>query len=493
MPKTSSPLIFALIFFLVVHAWIAFGFQPSQTDTRLYALYAFVFDSAQRTGRPPYDHYEALRRQLGPGVAGAALRADEVTIEYPPLALAMLRVPLAFVPRSASGARGSSPNDPADWIRGFRRIYFLVHAALVVAAALWLRRRGTACSFGLAVATVAGVVMLYVLYDRLDLCLGLALLAALGALMSGHGYLGSALLAVAVNLKLVPVFLLPLFVLGALPAAALSEGLTGRRSLRAGAGALACFAGALLAGFLPFRLRWGPRVFDFLTYHGERGLQLESSWSSILLVASWLGYPARLAHIFKADEIQGPGTAGLAKVSVVVVLALLFVVYRCLWRALRQASAAVEVERPSPATLAERNPQLFLWAACALLAVAMAGAKVFSPQYLCWFLPLLLLVERPAHARDAVAILAFLLACVLTTGVYPLLWDEAVQATMQNGQVVLRLPTVRVTLLMLARNAVWIAFCVLAVARLRASRPVAEAATSARRPAARQRRRRRGR
>jgi hypothetical protein len=43
--------VLVLLSFLAVHAEIAFAFQPTQTDPRLYALYAFVFADAQRVGR----------------------------------------------------------------------------------------------------------------------------------------------------------------------------------------------------------------------------------------------------------------------------------------------------------------------------------------------------------------------------------------------------------------------------------------------------------
>jgi len=222
--RMVRPPIVVLLFFLVAHAWIAFGFKPDMSDTRLYSIYAFVTSNARLAGQSPYDYYEGVKRHIGKGYKGSALQPDEVTIEYPPLALEIMRAPLLFVAKDASGMRGMGKNDIADWQRGYRLLYFLAHGAVLAGLALWLGRRKMGSSWGIAVGTVAGIVMAYVLYDRLDLWLGLVLLGSLSALITGHRYVAMTLLAVAVSLKLVPIFLLPLFLLGVLPGTTFSDG-----------------------------------------------------------------------------------------------------------------------------------------------------------------------------------------------------------------------------------------------------------------------------
>jgi len=108
------------------------------------------------------------------------------------------------------------------------------------------------------------------------------------------------------------------------------------------------------------------------------------------------------------------------------------------------------------------DPQLFVWATFAVLTMAMAGSKVFSPQYLCWFLPAFLLVEPPCGWRAALAPLVFLLTCFLTTLVFPVLWGEVVRP-ISAEQNLFALPTLRVTLLLVGRNLLWVGFGVLAV------------------------------
>jgi hypothetical protein len=465
-----------IVVFLAVHAWIAFGYQPKMSDTALYATYAFVLEAAARKGQSPYDSYEESHRSSNRAHNRPPPRFDEVTIEYPPLALQMLRAPLAFL-KNPSEVSVVRQKDIDDWTEGFRRLYFFAHAVIIVAAVLWLRRRGYPCTWGLAVATIAGAVLMYVLYDRLDLWLGLLLLGMLSALVTGHRNLAMIALAAAVNLKLVPAFLVPLAVLGALPAAAFANGPFSRASLRAAARALGVFAASGLAMFLPFRLAWGPRVWDFLAYHGKRGFQIESIWSSVLLLAAQFGYPARVDHVFGADEVIGPGTPTLAKVSVLVVLGLVLIVYVVAWRSLgrRPPSESDESAPTSRLTLAEQRPQLFVWASLAILSAAMATSKVFSPQYLCWFLPVLLLVEPPRRLREAVPSAVFLVVCGLTTLVYPILWTEVFRAIIQQGKIVIFLPTLRAILLMLTRNMIWLGFSAIALVQLRSAKAVVEA------------------
>jgi uncharacterized membrane protein len=234
------------------------------------------------------------------------LRFDQVTIEYPPLALALMLAPLAWMPDDAGlGVHGKTTLDVARWARSFRWLYFAADAATVIGFLLWSRRRGLGSPWGLAIGTVGGIVLANLLYDRLDLWVGMVLLGALGAQVAGRKFVALALLAVAVNLKLVPLLLLPLFLFGALPSTVLVEGLAKWRALRAGLLAGGVFVGVALGLVLPFRLAWGPRVWDFLAHHSQRGLQIESTWSSILLVAARLGYPVQVVHAFGAGGIVG--------------------------------------------------------------------------------------------------------------------------------------------------------------------------------------------
>jgi len=96
--KAISTLVLALTLFLGSRAIIAFAFRPHFSDTSRYSYYAFVINEANRVGQSPYTLYEKLMRSAQRPGSGLPARDEDVIIEYPPLALAIMLAPLPFVP-----------------------------------------------------------------------------------------------------------------------------------------------------------------------------------------------------------------------------------------------------------------------------------------------------------------------------------------------------------------------------------------------------------
>src|SRR5262249_3448147 len=142
------------------------------------------------------------------------------------------------------------------------------------------------------------VALWHLLCDRLDLLLALLVVLSLVLLLSRLHYAWSfAVLALAVNFKLVPLVLAPVWVIGSLPAD--REGTLFRpRVLLALATRVALLSGMVIAGFLPFYLLEGDRCLGFLTYHRARGLEIGSIWGSLLLALEALGQPAGVGHSY---------------------------------------------------------------------------------------------------------------------------------------------------------------------------------------------------
>lgn len=235
-----------------------------------------------------------------------------------------------------------------------------------------LNRSHRAALFWTAFTAAAGPIV----YSRLDLIPGL-LVAATAAALFTHPKLASALLGFAAMSKLWP--------------AALAAGLVDKWNRSTTWVRLAAFGGTLVVvGAITVLTSGWDRLVSPLTYQDVRGLQIESILATPLIVAATI-FPGQW-HIAKAPsksfEIFGPGVDQLLTAnSVLMVCTMLFGLGWALWRFLGDAW--------SP-----RSTALFFLTMVLLLIVSN---KVFSPQYVAWFGPLLavLVAKQPDEARSA--------------------------------------------------------------------------------------------
>lgn len=271
-----------------------------------------------------------------------------------------------------------------------------------------LNRSHRAALFWTAFTAAAGPIA----YSRLDLIPGL-LVAATAAALFTHPKLASALLGFAAMSKLWP--------------AALAAGLVDKWNRSATWARLAAFGGTLVVvGAITALTSGWDRLVSPLTYQDVRGLQIESILATPLIVAAAF-FPGHW-HIDKAPsksfEIFGPGVDQLVTASsVLMACTMLFGLGWALWHFLGDAW--------SP-----RSTALFFLTMVLLLIVSN---KVFSPQYVVWFGPLLAVLlakqpgdmpSTPARAEthgeaDALRKLTWLsvLVAALTTAVFPFTYN----------------------------------------------------------------------
>lgn len=270
-----------------------------------------------------------------------------------------------------------------------------------------LNRSHRAALFWTAFTAAAGPIV----YSRLDLIPGL-LVAATAAALFTHPKLASALLGFAAMSKLWP--------------AALAAGLVDRWNRSATWARLATFGGTLVVvGAITALTSGWDRLVSPLTYQDVRGLQIESILATPLIVAAAF-FPGHW-HIDKAPsksfEIFGPGVDQLVTASsVLMACTMLFGLGWALWHFLGDAW--------SP-----RSTALFFLTMVLLLIVSN---KVFSPQYVAWFGPLLavLVAKQPeepgasaqagtSSEADALRKLTWLsvLVAALTTAVFPFTYN----------------------------------------------------------------------
>lgn len=331
----------------------------------------------------------------------------QMPFEYPPLAL----VPLGL---AALGSGGSV------WLFRLALAFqmFLLDAALLAGVVHATRRfaldanprRATTISLGAgALYLVATQPLGCLLYDRLDVAVAAFMaLPLLFRFSSGRArpWLLGAVLACGFWFKLVPILaLLPL---------ALWEWRSGahapsRKNL------LGLFSGSTLAGAalgLAALGLFGPSLWGFLRYHLARPIEIGSIWASLDFLLSVgalhpvFEYGGWHLHTPWLDlwKILSTGLT-LAGLATTVLLSL---------RALRQGAPPVR--------------------ACSLAAVGsvlcfITFGKVFSPQFLIWFTPLLpMMFWEGDPPRRLIWVMGGCLGAISVTGIYFPAWHYALVA-----------------------------------------------------------------
>ncbi len=262
-----------------------------------------------------------------------------------------------------------------------------------------------------------------ILYDRQDLVVAWFALLAIRFLCVGRPRAGYVILMIGAAYKLVPMLLLPVWVLAA---TRIKAGLDSskRRFVRTLV-VEATIAGAIFAIWpaCTYAFGGGEKGFRFLFFHAERGLQMEApaAWPVFMLHPD-----AEIGHSYGGYNLRDPLADRVAKaLGIIAPLVLL----GCLGIVMRNASRKRKRrENPSVAYASDSLPDLerkpvalvpFVVQSSLLMWLAfIAFNKVGSPQYLIWIAPLipLLPLRSPCERGWAALVLVVLLATML---IYP--------------------------------------------------------------------------
>jgi len=437
----------------------ALQLQAVDTDVNLYARYAAESQAAGRRGKSFYDLHrrrvEVEMRQSTP--AQAAALAEYQSIEYPPLAVTVMALPawLIDAPFDEEFPNGRQPR----YVQAYTWVMAGCDVAVLSLVVFLVRRLYPAETpfeqLERCLVYLLCTWPLYaVLYARLDLGVTLLVMASLALLVGRlHWCLSLAVLAVAIHFKLMPVVLAPLWIVASLPATALHgpwHALV--RGVAARTGVLAFFGLAIL---VPYYVQNGPAVLEFLGYHKERGIEIESTWASLLLPSRYVGQAWEVYHSHGSVNVRSPLSPILAGLATLVLAGLLAAATGLFVLAVRRQR---EVANVAGLTIAQQWPRLVAGFALLLLLVSIVANKVFSPQYLLWVLALVPLVDfRPVGRRLFFA--ATFATCLLTMRIFPdcfvgeIVWIESIndQLPVFDG------PTPFGAFLLLTRNALCVA------------------------------------
>lgn len=325
-------------------------------------------------------------------VSGRILRGEvpyrDFELEYPALSI----VPM-LLPRLALA-------DAAPDLPMYDGAFVVLSATLTGLLALVLGRFAVAATSGaqraLAVLAILVALTAHVIARRYDMTPALLSAAGILTLAAGRPTLAGGLVGLATAAKLYPAVLIPIAIVW----------LAGRRRFVDAGSFLSAATAATVLPFLPFTLIAPTEAFSFLSFHAERGLQIESVAAGLLELGGIVGItPAVGAEFaFNSYQLTTPVADALLPIQAVLTVALQLALAGFLWLHLR----ATTHDHP-PASC------LIGYAVAALLAFLVTN-KVLSPQYLVWLLALV-----PVMSGVSVPLLV-ITAAALTVLIFPMLY-----------------------------------------------------------------------
>jgi len=283
----------------------------------------------------------------------------DVFVEYPPGAFAV------FLPPTAFGAD--------HYNAAFKSLMALCGIATIFLVALVLAELGASRArlyAGVGLLAVSPAALGPISLNTYDAWPALLTVLALWLFLRGRELPGFVVLGLAISAKVYPLVLVPL-------ACAYVWRRDGARRVAYGLAAMVAVAAVVVA---PFAAYAPHGVFESFRSQAERGLQVESIGASLLLLLDRLGLYD--ATVVRTTGVAGRNLVGGAADAVaaasLVLEALAVAAVWLLYARVREARANLPV------------------AFAAAVAGFIAFTKVFSPQYMVWLVPLVVLVDGVA-------------------------------------------------------------------------------------------------
>lgn len=336
---------FALAHFLIILVGFHFIYTSSYADYPIYREYG----RRVLLGQLPYRDFPA---------------------EYPPFAFVFFTLPATV-----------GFNTVGDYyVAWLVQVYVADVVALITLDGM-ARRHGASPTLVLGAYTALFAVVGPLTVHEFDLFPAVLTLLAISAFDAEKEVRGWLWLALGVMTKLYPLLLAPVILLRR----------NGRLSLKPVLKGALIGVGACLVLMFPWLATAPASLLVFLRYHAARGLQLESTYSSVVLGAKVLGLArAATENSFGAWNTTGAAAATAVRMSTWLLVAALIAAYA--------VCAVGFARRGAKNALADTNASLPACGAFVLLA-AMVTSKVLSPQYLVWLLPMLALATGPGRVR----------------------------------------------------------------------------------------------
>ncbi|MFA5809297.1 MAG: glycosyltransferase 87 family protein [Thermoleophilia bacterium] len=316
-------------------------------------------------------------------IAQGLMPYRDFSSEYPPLAMALFSLP-----RLLSGAGES------EFVAWFQ-VEMLLFSCGIVLLLSWI-----SWSQWQNVWKVAGTLAMYTLFllslgsivqERFDLAAAFLMLASVACFITDRYLAAWLLLGIGLMTKVVPVLIAPIFLIAHYRRRQFNE---------VWMGPVAMIMAALTVS-IPFLLASPEGLANAFLYHVERPLQIESTWSSpILLYSKLTGYPAYIMNSYGSHNVYSTVSDTLVMISGPLTAVALLTGYWIFWRRSRKDGNG----------LPDISGNTIIRFVAIAIVTFIVGGKVLSPQFLIWLIPLVPLVigaDRIALAGIFEAVLLF--------------------------------------------------------------------------------------
>ncbi|MBC8505874.1 MAG: DUF2029 domain-containing protein [Anaerolineales bacterium] len=330
----------------------------------------------------------------------------DFAMEYPPLAL------IAFcLPHLIAFGKELSIDQYTNFYLFVNVLFSLIVSIIVLSLFQKWQPKNRRIVEPIALLTVALVICAPILPWRYDLFPALLTILSLYLLIINKPVASGISIGIAVAAKLYPAVLIPVFMLYLLSKADL-------RSLKR----FIIGGGISATTLIPFIVLAPNSFTSFLSYHQQRGLEVESLMSGFILLGKMVGIiPATIVYNYTAFHLSSPYADIILRWLPYVAITLFAIIY---------ASCYIQFKKAFTANNKIPTDSLLAYSVLALLIFLITN-KVFSPQYIIWILPFFPLM-RLRYAS------LFLIISFLTIMIFPVGFKLIIDAN-QLGIILLNL------------------------------------------------------
>jgi len=332
---------------------------------------------------PIYERYAS-------NILAGQIPYKDFNVEYPPLALIIFLVP-GLLAKLAGGYS----------------IFFRFFMALFDIGCLILVRAMAGNIYGDDRVKIFKISFIYLLltgisfqflYDRYDMAVAFLIIWSIySIIIRGHWRVSYFVLWSAVLAKLFPIILFPIF---------LFSQTKHNRDIKKTVIDFAITTSIFIIIAFGASIWIGDWWVSVLSYHGSRGIQIESLYGSVILIAKLMGLPAMINHDFGAFNIASSFSPFLTAFAPFLTAAGILSAYYLYRRTLTLKKAAT------------MEPKNLLSAVTLTLLIFVVFNKVLSPQYLIWLFPLAA-ITWPDRRQSSIVIGLWFCATITTAVLFP--------------------------------------------------------------------------